>query len=66
MKHITHAHTQDNLISSPVDEEKAHGILTMKTYYKYFTAGAYIPVLVLLAAIFIMGEVHNYMYSDFK
>ena len=49
--------TQISVSPSPVDEEKAHGTLTMKTYYKYFTAGAHFLVLLLLSAIFIVGEV---------
>ena len=41
------------------EEEKAHGSISMGTYYRYFLAGGTYIFLFIVTIIFIMGEVNN-------
>ena len=43
--------------NAPVGEEKAHGTLSMATYYHYFRAGGNFLVLIIVLVVFLMGEV---------
>lgn len=45
------------LANAPPAEEKAHGSITMATYYCYFRAGGSYLFLLLIFVVFIMGEV---------
>ena len=38
-------------------EEKAHGSVSMKTYYRFFRAGASYVVLLIVLILFFTGEV---------
>ena len=40
-------------------ESRAHGMISFKTYYKFFRAGANVFVLTAMVIIFILGEVIN-------
>ena len=44
----------------PPSEERAHGSVSMKTYYRYFVAGGGYILLAFSVAIFIIAEVHLY------
>ena len=43
--------------NAPVGEEKAHGTLSMATYYHFFRAGGNVLVLIIALVVFLMGEV---------
>ena len=40
-----------------VAEEKAHGRISMATYYRYFRAGGNYLILAIVLVVFLMGEV---------
>ena len=40
-----------------VVEEKAHGRISMATYYRYFRAGGNFLILAIVLVVFLMGEV---------
>ena len=45
------------LTFGPPEEEKAHGRISMKTYYQLFRAGGSLLAVLLVAVVFVMGEV---------
>ena len=44
-----------------VAEEKAHGRISMATYYHYFRAGGNYLILAIVLVVFLMGEVGVYV-----
>ena len=48
----------------PPAEERAHGSVSMKTYYNYFVAGGGYVLLVFSVFIFIIGEVRHKSVSE--
>ena len=44
-------------MSQPPEEERAHGRITMKTYYKYFTIERGHLFILMMVVIFLLTEV---------
>ena len=68
MSHDNHAchllYVQPQTFGPPA-EEKAHGSVSMKTYYKYFVAGGGYVLLAFTVFIFIIAEVDaHYTVND--
>lgn len=53
---------QDTTYELP-PEEKAHGSVTMATYYNYFLAGGNYLFLLATVVIFILGEVYIFQWA---
>ena len=51
------------VMSQPPEEERAHGRITMKTYYKYFTTERGHLFALLMVIIFILAEVRKHTCS---
>ena len=49
--------------NAPVAEEKAHGRISMATYYRYFKAGGNYLLLAIVLIVFLMGEVYVWVWG---
>ena len=47
-----------------LSEEKAHGTISLKTYYNFFRAGANYVVLFIVLVLFFLAEVRKHSGTD--
>ena len=55
--YISDLSSPQHYTNAPVAEEKAHGRISMATYYQYFKAGGNYLMLGIVLIVFLMGEV---------
>ena len=61
--YISDLSSSQHFTNAPVTEEKAHGRISMATYYRYFKAGGNYLLLAIVLIVFLMGEVYVWVWG---
>ena len=61
--YISDLSSSQHFTNAPVAEEKAHGRISMATYYRYFKAGGNYLLLAIVLIVFLMGEVYVWVWG---